>query len=202
MRGGRLLSLLPTALLVAALVMAEEPWAALILLFAVVLHESGHITAAVLLGAGTPMLRGEVGGLLLASPRPLGRGGEAVVAMAGPLANLLCAIVTLGLWRITGRGVWLFTLSVVNLLTALCNLLPLRGSDGGRLLRLLAERILGARGARLADALSLCLAGTLYFTSVYLFYVGVTGLAFPLFSAATLFRVLSEEGKGSGSIRE
>src|SRR5690606_38493619 len=72
------------------------------------------------------------------------RGGTALVALAGPLSNLLLAVVTLGLvWALAAAGVLTGSLSTfhplrtffnLNILLFVFNLLPIHPLDGGKVL--------------------------------------------------------------------
>jgi Zn-dependent protease len=88
------------------------------------------------------------------------RGGMALVAFAGPLSNLLLAILTLGvLWGMSTAGVLgtgpdnahpLVVFYVLNLVLFMFNLLPVHPLDGGKVLGWL----LGARYQHVDDFLA------------------------------------------------
>ena len=200
MRIKRILSFLPTLFLALALCIGEPLWSSLILLFAVILHEGAHAAAIFAFQAGTPEIRGEACGFLMAPDRPLSEKEEVLTALAGPLANLVAATVCLLILRLGSFHRWCFTMLTVNLLTALCNLIPIRGSDGGRLCRIALSHLLGKWGARIAEAISLLLASVFYFAAIFLFYRGAVGLSLPIFGAATFFRVVRDDTEASRSI--
>lgn len=197
-------SLLPTLLLLLGFAVGNGPSAFFLLLFAVLLHEGGHAAAFCLLGAGVPRLTGERGGLLLTGCRPLSPGEEALVAAAGPLANLLAAGGALLLFAHASHGEWHFTVFTLQLLTALANLLPLEETDGGRLLSLGACALLGERGARGCHLFFVALSVFLFFAGGYLYSSGKVGITLPLFSAFTLLRTTDrpKEAGGYGRNRE
>ena len=105
--------------------------------WAMLLHEGGHILLYLLLLRRAPVLRLRLGGAALqwaalrAAPWQ-----EVCILMAGPLANLLaaggCALAV----RHTARYA-LYFFGGANLLLAAFNLLPMGFLDGGRLLELL-----------------------------------------------------------------
>ena len=146
---------------------------ALILLIAFPAHEFAHALAAYRLGDSTARLFGRltlnpiahfdpIGGLLLivsglsgyiigwAKPTPVnplnlggGRNGEAIVALAGPAANLVLAVVgalplryilatDLAVPGIVLDVLWLFVL--FNVLLMFLNLLPIAPLDGSKIL--------------------------------------------------------------------
>ncbi len=97
--------------------------AVIALLLAVLLHECGHVAAAYCLG-----MRLEKIGIswrkLYVRISPGSPQREALVALAGPLVNLLLAAGSTGYFR------------RMNLILGLLNLLPLRGFDGWRVMQL------------------------------------------------------------------
>jgi Zn-dependent protease len=114
----------------------------------VVLHELAHALVARAVGVPTAEIRLFLfGGVARITGDPADPGGEALVAMAGPLASVLLA----GLLDLTSRVVagpagdllaWLF---VGNLVVAAFNLLPGLPLDGGRVARALIWRVTGRR---------------------------------------------------------
>ncbi len=147
--------------------------AGLILLFALPFHEFSHALAAYRLGDSTAKLLGRLtlnpvahfdplGGMLLiissvigvgigwAKPTPVnpsnlegGRYGDAIVAMAGPLSNLVLAVVAALPFRYivdSGLGVPTEVLTVllnfiyINVALCLFNLLPIVPLDGSHVL--------------------------------------------------------------------
>jgi len=106
---------------------------------AMLLHEFGHIAAALLCGVKVKKVGlSRVGLYTVREPGP--RWANLCISLAGPLFNLLLAVAL--------RDV-LPTFAWANLIAFLFNLLPIPQSDGRRIIALLAERgsIAGA-GAR------------------------------------------------------
>lgn len=102
-----------------------------ILLSAILLHEGGHLAAFALTGEPCPRLFAVLFGLTFEPVRPLPYRKELWIALAGPLANLALALPTL---FVSEASLPLAALAAVHLFTALCNLLPIGGSDGARAL--------------------------------------------------------------------
>ena len=167
------------------------------------LHELAHGITAIRLGDRTPLesghmtlnpavhmgpvsivallLTGIAWGLMPIDPTRLrGRYGEAMVAVAGPLSNVLLALLSLtalGLWirfddavpRGTPAGNMQFLLSVfgsVNFSLAMFNLIPIPPLDGWRVLenfslgyRRLMERLSETGGTIVLFILAFALAG-------------------------------------------
>lgn len=138
----------------------------LVALFAcVLLHELGHATAARRYGISTrDITLLPFGGLARLERMPKEPVKELVIAVAGPLVNLLIAA---GLIAVTGvltasegglgaiadmSAPFLVRLAVVNVVLALFNLIPAFPMDGGRMLRAILGFRLGWFRATLAAA--------------------------------------------------
>ena len=93
------------------------------------LHELGHMLALLLLRGRLSSLHIGFFGMRMVLDRryPLSYTAEALVALAGPLINVLMAI---GLWLLTDQGPLLW----IHLCLAGFNLLPIEPLDGGRAL--------------------------------------------------------------------
>lgn len=129
----------------------------------VVLHEFGHIAAARSFGIKTPDITLlPIGGLARLERNPTKPLEEFVIAIAGPLVNVVIAAVvvlvvggTLGWEQLVApqdpRVDFLARLAGVNILLVLFNMIPAFPMDGGRVLRaILAWRLSWTRATRLA----------------------------------------------------
>ena len=107
------------------------PW----LLPGCVLHEAAHWAALHLMGGGVSDIRLSVSGVAmeLRDPGRLSYPGELAATLAGPIANLILALLAalLGRW-ITAPALYLF--SGLNFGLMVWNLLPAEPLDGGRAL--------------------------------------------------------------------
>jgi Zn-dependent protease/CBS domain-containing protein len=166
---------------------AEGPEAALanliflILLFACVLaHEFGHIFTARAFGVATPdVTLLPIGGVARLERIPEEPHEEFLIAIAGPLVNVLIAlglIVLAGarlnagdLTAMDSAKVWLVDrLAAVNLFLVLFNMIPAFPMDGGRVLRaLLATRMGYVRATEVAAMIGQGVAFVLGFVGLF-----------------------------------
>lgn len=126
----------------------------LLVFLCVTLHEFGHIAMARHFGIRTPrVILSPIGGIASMERMPEKPRQELLVALAGPLVNvvialLLMALFGLGLSSITAIGFDTATLAerllVVNVVLVLFNMVPAFPMDGGRVLRAVLAMNLGA----------------------------------------------------------
>lgn len=128
------------------------PWC----LLACLVHELGHMVAALALGGHAARLRLSVVGaeLSFSYRAPLSYGQDSVVALAGPAANLLLGGIFFSLHR--------HLPAAMSLGLGAFNLLPILPLDGGRVAYgLLADRLDPDWADRLLTASAGCLVGVL-----------------------------------------
>jgi Zn-dependent protease len=101
------------------------------LVASLLLHEVGHMLAAVRLGVPVREFGLCLGGAFNRRARALCRRDEVLISVAGPLMNLCLFIPSLFLPRIGTQ------LALCNFLLCFGNLLPLPASDGLRILRMI-----------------------------------------------------------------
>ena len=147
----------------------------LLLFLCVVLHEFGHAIAAKGYGINTPDITLlPIGGVARLERIPEEPKQELVIAIAGPLVNVIIAAC---LYLVTGSrghvmsGVqsedMLIGIRQINILLVLFNLLPAFPMDGGRVLRaLLATRLTYARATQVAATVG----------QIFAFLFGIVGL--------------------------
>lgn len=153
------------------------PWA----LAACGLHELGHYLAIRLLGGQVSLLRLTcVGAEMRLSARfPLGPGRQILTALAGPVTNLLLALVLGRRAARLGAELWLF--AGLNLTLGAFNLLPVAQLDGGRIVQnLLILLGAGEIAERAVQWASLILAGTLAVAGSLLLLQGKVNGTLPL----------------------
>lgn len=147
--------------LVSLLLLVDRRRVAGLFLFAVAVHEGGHLLYLLLarlsLGEVDLSPRGLI--LSLAPGQLLSPGQSLLLNLSGCGANFLAAAV---LALLSGKSAALLRLSAVNTALGLANLLPVPGLDGGQALEDTLTLLLGwRRGLRLHALLTraLCLVG-------------------------------------------
>lgn len=120
--------------LLPALGMGREAFA---LLLALTIHEAGHILVAVIMGCKVEKLYIlPLGGYMhLDRLIELEPEAEQRIALAGPMANLLAAALTMALVRYIQQHEFIYFFLRANLTLMAFNLLPALPLDGGRVLR-------------------------------------------------------------------
>ena len=190
----------------AASAAAEEgirPAALLLLGLAALIHELGHLAAAVACVVRITGMRLDLFGARLELPGLLSYRQELLVALGGPAANLLTAAVLFRAWTACGCPVcgaspslsgWALVLGVLlpaSLGLCAVNLLPIATLDGGRILSCLLSLTLGADVARrVLRLLSLFLLSLLWLLSVYALLRAGQFLSLFVFSFSLLVRCM------------
>lgn len=133
---------------------------------AAIIHELGHLAALFIVGAIGRLPSARLRGFTLTPSRILSYKEEAFVALAGPLANLalaalLCPMPPLGCSEL---------LMFINLLTAISNLLPVKGYDGYRVISSLILLRGSPYALRILNAISFLLAAVIVLLSLYTIY--------------------------------
>ncbi|MCJ8156851.1 site-2 protease family protein [Sphingomonas sp. LaA6.9] len=141
-----------------------------LLFLCVVLHEFGHILTALHFGVRTPdVTLLPIGGVARMDRMPEKPQQELLIALAGPMVNLvIAAVLVLYLGGLPAPGLVLAAdprpgliemLALANLSLAIFNLIPAFPMDGGRALRaLLAVRMGHARATRVAATMGQIIA--------------------------------------------
>ena len=163
---------------------AVDAWNSLlfmVLLFACVLaHEFGHIFTARAFGVATPdVTLLPIGGVARLERIPEKPSEELLIAIAGPLVNVVIAAILMvaapthlsiaHLAAMESPNVSLIDrLAEVNLFLALFNMIPAFPMDGGRVLRaLLATRLGHLRATEIAATIGQCTAFALGFAGLF-----------------------------------
>jgi Zn-dependent protease/CBS domain-containing protein len=176
----------------------------LLLFLCVVLHEFGHAFAAKGYGINTPDITLlPIGGVARLERMPEEPKQELVIAIAGPLVNVIIAVCLYVVIGARGHvapetavesGDMLVSLFQINVWLVLFNLLPAFPMDGGRVLRaLLASRMSFARATQVAATVGQAFAFIFGFVGL----IGIPGLfhanPFLLFIALFVYIGASQE---------
>ena len=194
-RGRRLAAVLPWIPAVSAvffLFRFTPVYRAILLLLALAVHEGGHLLAFTLLGGGVPGVTPVAGGFRFYSPAALSYRAECLIALAGPLANLLPGMC---FFLFAPRSPYFSEAGWTFLCTGLSNLIPISDHDGGRaLFCLLSSRLSPARAEGIASFASLLSLSLSLTVSLALLYALGGGFYFSVFC---LFSLLSYPLPGS-----
>ena len=173
-----------------ALVALGRAWAFVLTFAALILHELAHAGFARLRGFAIKKLVLLPFGAMMSTEESFDRGSAVIVGLAGPLCNLLLALVTVGIWWIVPAAYTYTELFFyANLSLGLFNLLPIYPLDGSRIvLGLCKNRLKAIMGLQIAGVvcsivfLGLFIASFFYglnFTygiiAVFLFYGAAFG---------------------------
>lgn len=136
---------------------------------AAAMHEIGHLAAMKLLGAKKAKLRLSIPGFVIEYSGTLSYGRDALVALAGPAANILLALI---LSPLAARGQLAentYVYSGANIMLALFNLLPAEPLDGGKALySLLCLRFSPDTAHNTVDILTFIVSLTMFFAGLYI----------------------------------
>lgn len=174
-----LLRALPLGVLLLCALATEPLTLMLLALSATALHELGHLVALAAAGAsGLRLVPGAFGLRIYHDGRRLlSHRAEALAALAGPLANLATAILTLLLVRAGAAGEVALCFASVSVILASVNLLPISSFDGGRaLVSLLSLFFSPDTVCRTVSAVSVAVTGAGTLFGLFLMLGGGGGL--------------------------
>ncbi|MBR2894070.1 MAG: hypothetical protein IKC03_00240 [Oscillospiraceae bacterium] len=158
---------------------------------AVICHEIGHLIALSLVGIHVKQISfTAVGVKIQADTRYLSYGREIFCVLAGPLSNILLAVVL-------ARTMHAYLLAGTNLMQGVFNLLPVSGLDGIRILHLLVswgiDPITADQVCRIVGGFC---GGVLTVVTAYLFFQHRTGLFLSLSALGMFWNALrNPDGK-------
>ncbi len=182
---------LPALFLLFLMLAFDVAWVTALTLLVAAVHELGHIGAAILLGVEDMSMPSAVlTGLRIRPSRLLSYREEVIIAMGGPLANILLFLLLLPVLK---SGEYVFTLALISLFTAISNLVPIRGWDGHRILiGLLATRLSPVALDTVAHVLTLTFSAVA--TLLSLLFMMLVGEGYWIFSV--FFVILCREIMG------
>lgn len=144
----------------------DTPCVAGLTIIAALIHECGHGACLLLQNNSTGRLKGSLSGFRISKKNTNSYLVDIAVFAAGPLANLSVSFLVFEFNRIETDYMLLF--SVINLATALSNLLPIKGYDGyGIIHSLLCFSDKGDRAQSILEVISLTLVVIISILSLY-----------------------------------
>lgn len=159
------------------LLFASPPNYAFAVLSSVILHELGHTLMAGFFRKKPLSIRIMPTGISILLSPASSYAEEFLIAAAGPLMNLLYALMC-GLLPYGVGG----TVRAVSILLLIINLIPIEPLDGGRILSSLLSPIFGAEfSARILNFFSLILLALLWMLSLYIFFYSGVNFTLLLF---------------------
>ena len=144
----------------------DSPYYAIATIICAVIHESGHVFMIWKCGKHSSAPLPRFFGLRIFISNGLSYKDEVVCALGGPLANFVVAVICTPLILLNRDAFSAFIL--INVLTGACNLLPIKGYDGYRILKALVNKSGKSRFILIADGLSFALISSTAFLSLYL----------------------------------
>ncbi|MBE6666489.1 MAG: hypothetical protein E7603_09825 [Ruminococcaceae bacterium] len=158
---------------------ASPPSYTFAVLSSVILHEAGHTVMAGFFAKKPLSVRIMPTGISILLPPASSYTQELLIAAAGPLMNLLyallCGFLPYGVGG-TVRG--------VSLLLAALNLIPIAPLDGGKMLSALISPFFGTEiSTRISEFFSLLLLAALWILSLYIFFYSGVNFTLLLFCA-------------------
>lgn len=181
-------------------------WAAVILV-SVLIHEYGHALTALLFGQEAEINLVGLGGLTKRLGPKLDRWKEFLIVLNGPMAGFALFFLSYFLLTVIPPHktllVYAFEVALnVNLFWTVLNLLPVFPLDGGHLLKIILESVLGIRGVKFAFFVSMLLAVVigLYFFIIQQILMGALFfmLAFESYRAWADVRSLAPQDSDQG----
>ena len=176
-------------LLFLGLLLTDRTMLAAAIFSAAAIHEAGHLWAAHVLRIPVCSLKFGLLGARLGVGRLLSYREEWLLALSGPFASMLPAILLCRWWN----AGFLLLLSQSSFALGLLNLLPVRSFDGGRML---SAFLCGVTNERIAGrVLSVCSFLCLFLLwslSVYLLLRAGSGLSLLSFSVSLFLRFFED----------
>ena len=124
----------PFAVLMAFLLITDKTGLMSASLTAILVHELGHIFAMKLLKTAPKEILFRSGGLMIVGKTFLTSKEALIVALAGPITNLIFSAVFFAIGAITDTYI-ILCFSAVQFLIGAINLFPVKGLDGGTVLK-------------------------------------------------------------------
>ena len=167
----------------------------LALVIAAALHEMGHLIFAKILNIRIESLELSIfGALIKTSSLSCSYKKEALLALAGPLCNTVCALISLSLSS-QFKSEFLSVFYAASLGLAAVNLLPVKSFDGGRILSSLLLKKFSPRAVHcVLECSSFLFLFLIWSISIYFIIRSQKYLPLFIFSGASFLRMFVSEG--------
>ena len=159
-----ILDILPVAFWLFLIYAFDEPYAAGLTLIAAFAHECGHIYYSMAQKRGCPSLRGRIFGFGIKSLSGLKYREEILLYLSGPSANLASSVIATVFFPYSSIAK---DFALINVMTALTNLLPIKGYDGYGALRAAAASRQAERFSSLLPLISFLGTALISFFALY-----------------------------------
>ncbi len=161
------LSLMAIVFWIALVFSFDSPYPAICTLTAVGIHELGHKIAFALARSESSLPLPSLFGFKINSGKYSSYAHDIITAAMGPLSNFLIVALAFPLYFLSTEAYEIF--AVINIATALSNLLPIKGYDGYKLLRSVLLLIFpDFSHINIIDKISFIFISALSFFSLYL----------------------------------
>lgn len=177
------------------LIILEGPALTAVLFLSAALHELGHFAAASLFGGRpTGFYILPIGMRIDLDTDKMSYRGEALTALAGPLANALLWGLSVLLARLTGHELLIFS-AAANFFLAAVNLVPALPLDGGRIVKcVLGSKLESVEKAeKISDVVTLVSLAVLLAFGVYILIVSGCNISLVAISLFLLLNLLREK---------
>lgn len=165
-----------------------------IILVSVLVHEYGHALTSRFFGQSPKIELVAFGGVTIPEGKKLTPGKEFLVVLMGPMFGFMLFLGALLLYKMQILPPFVHSivaiLAVVNLFWTVINLLPILPLDGGQLVRIVLEKLLGAKAFKATLYISIFL-GALFSIGFFLYgflFIGVIFLLLTFQNIETLRR--------------
>lgn len=122
-------------------------------LIAVLVHETGHLIAMKAAKCAPGSVELCAGGILITGNAACTAKDSLLIALSGPVANFLCFALLFCAAKL-GDGVTVYAFSAVQLLVGAVNILPIKGLDGGSVLKIILSHFRKCNAALILKAVS------------------------------------------------
>lgn len=165
------------AVVITAMLAVDRTGMVLPVIFAVFMHETGHLFAMWLLKCSPKQIRLVPASVQIVQKFVAKPKNDIIIALSGPLANILLFILFY-INYIKFQNIFTLYYALINLLIGIFNLIPVTGLDGGTILfNLLIKRCSVDRAMLTVKIITLLIAVIILFFGVYLAFRGKANIS-------------------------